>query len=104
MKRAETRFCLSCSVRNQAVVVLPTPIIPSTKTKRVSLLTLLFSHRTMDNQPLPELVKERAGSEGLCCLHIFVAGMAEVVRQGDSPFRVWTLDERDRYPRLDHAF
>ena len=47
-------------------------------------------------------MKEGAGGKGLCPLHIFVAGMAEVICQGDGPLRVRALDERDEHPRLNH--
>ena len=43
----------------------------------------LLSHHTPDNQPLPPLRKERAGSESLCLRHIFIAEMDKVVCQGD---------------------
>src|SRR2546421_6984645 len=61
-----------------------------------------LSHRTPDNQPLPKLVKERAGSESLCLRHIFIAEMHKVICQGDAPLWIRSLDERDEHSRLDH--
>src|SRR6266699_242223 len=71
-------------------------------TGRSFIRSLLLPHRTPDNQSLPPLVKERAGSESPCLLHIFIAEMSKIVCQGNGPLRVWSLDECNGHSRLDH--